>query len=640
MFGNGRKTIGVILCDASSHYQEQICHAISTYAQIADYNIAYFTFYTCYGVDTRNGRGEANIVHLIPYDKLDAVIYCDDTIQNESARKRMWDFIDEKCSCPVVTLRRDSGKYPCVCVRQEHSIEQMVYHFVDTHHLRRLAYMSGPFDHPDAQKRLEDYKTALSNRGIEYDERLVFEGDFWKLKTKAAAEYFMMELEEPPEAIICANDYMATSLSNELISKGYLIPDDVAISGYDDIWEASVTMPPITTVAVPVEDMAKKAIGLIEKMWAGEEIERVNYLPVDIKYRNSCGCRTFNMQTMLSKWVRQEREHQRTLDYIQTNTYLFVDMSDTSNLDGIERKLRLLEDKDNHVRNFFVCLGEGKGDLYPKYRSARQGFASKSHVVGGWKDGSSVDLATFDTSDLLPPEAAENRPMIYYFFPLHNNQYSFGYFAISYDDTYGPVKTFHNWLAIIGNALETVWIKQKNMGLLQELNNLYIRDALTGLYNRRGFENKSREYYEKAKKEKTGMAVIAIDMDNLKIVNDRFGHMNGDLALKTIGAAMDAASREGDICARVGGDEYNVVGVHYTEEDAEEFIREFQDFLDDFNDKSDLPYLVYASVGYVLMKPGEKIALEECIQMADNRLYENKRKRKEGKGHSVLRQEE
>ena len=56
MFENGRKTIGVILCDVSSHYQEQICQTLSMYAKEADYNLAYFTFFSCYGTEiTRNG---------------------------------------------------------------------------------------------------------------------------------------------------------------------------------------------------------------------------------------------------------------------------------------------------------------------------------------------------------------------------------------------------------------------------------------------------------------------------------------------------------------------------------------------------------------------------------------------------------
>ena len=52
--------------------------------------------------------------------------------------------------------------------------------------------------------------------------------------------------------------------------------------------------------------------------------------------------------------------------------------------------------------------------------------------------------------------------MIYYFFPIHNNQFSYGYLAVSYEDNYSTNKTFNNWLAILGNALEMIRIKQKN----------------------------------------------------------------------------------------------------------------------------------------------------------------------------------
>lgn len=636
MFRNGRKTIGVILCDVSSHYQEQVCQTLSAYAQAADYNLAYFTFFTCYGTEeTRNGRGEANIVHLIPFEKLDAIVLCHDTLVNKTAQAYVLESIEKRCQCPVVTLRQSSDKYPCVIVNHGNSIEELVYHFIDEHHMKRLGFMSGPLDHPDSIRRFDDFKRALKNRSIPFDDKLIFEGDFWTKKAKRAAEYFMMELEEPPEAIVCANDYMANSLMNELISKGFLVPDDIAVSGFDNIWESSITLPPITTVSVPVQDMANKAMKLIEKMWSGEEVAMKNYVDAQVVLRNSCGCQTFNMQSMLAKRVRQVNEYQSIMDSNQSNTYMFIDLSDLDHVDGIENHLRIGD--SDHVESFFICLGEGRGEKYPKYRSANNGFAKKSTAVGGLFHKESFHFTKFLTSDLLPAEASEDKPMIYYFFPLHNNQYSFGYLAINFEDTRGANKTFHNWLAILGNALETIRIKQKNQGLLQELNNLYVHDALTGLYNRRGFDSISEDYYIRAKKENKNFIIIAIDMDNLKVVNDRFGHMNGDLALKTIGDAMQTVSGDEDACARVGGDEYNVVGVGYTKEDAETFIWNFNDFLDDFNASSGLPYLVKASIGYWIIEAGSRMDLEDCINAADASLYEYKRKKKEEKRDQVLR---
>lgn len=641
MFQNGRKTIGVILCDVSSHYQEQVCQTLSSYAMDAGYNLSYFTFFTSYGVDTRNGRGEANIVHLIPYDKLDAIIFCHDTLVNEVAREYVWEHINRYATCPVVTLRQDSGEYLCVLVNQDNGIEDIVYHFVDVHKKTRLAFMSGPLDHPDSIKRIEDYKRALKNRGIAYDEKLVFEGDFWTKKAKEAAQYFTMELSERPEAIICANDYMANSLMNELISKGFLVPDDIAISGFDNIWEASITLPPITTVAVPIADMAREAMRIVEKMWQGEDVTRVNYVDAEVVLRNSCGCQTFNMQSMLAKRVRQVNEYQRILESTQNNTYMFIDLSDLDTVEGIERRLRLPDLLEDHVDSLYICLCEGRGNQYPKYRSSSSGFAKKSVAIGGIKHKKFIKMQSFNTEDLLPEGATEDGPLIYYFFPLHNNQYSFGYLAMSFEGTYCINKTFSSWLAILGNALETIRIKQKNQGLLKELNNLYVHDALTGLYNRRGFDTISEEYYARAKKENQSFLIMAVDMDNLKVVNDRFGHMNGDLALKTIGAAMQQVADKEEACARVGGDEYNVVGIGYTEEQVNEFVRKFDDYLDNFNLTSGLPYLIKASLGYYLLEPAkEDKGLEDCINAADASLYEYKRNKKRLKKDNVLREQD
>ncbi len=639
MFQNGRKTIGVILCDVSSHYQEQICQTLSAYVSEADYNLAYFTFFSCYGnEETRNGRGEANIVYLIPFEKLDAVILCHDTLVNKLALEYILNSIRNHCDCPVVTLRHELDSYPCVLVDHGHCVEDLVYHFVDVHHKKRLGFMSGPFDHPDSIRRLDDFKRALANRGIAFDPKLVYEGDFWSKKAKAAANYYMMELDEPPEVIVCANDYMASSLMNELIDKGFLVPDDIAVSGFDNIWESSITLPPITTVSVPVNDMVKKAVSLIESMWRNEEVERKNYVRADVILRNSCGCQTFNMQSMLAKRVRQVNEYQCIMESTQSNTYMFIDLSDLDRVEGIEKHLRI--EPSEHIDSFFICLGEGRGNKYPKYRSSGNGFAKKSNVVGGMFHGKPCRFPSFDTACLLPGDVTEDKPMIYYFFPVHNNQYSFGYVAVSYEENHGTGKTFSNWLAILGNALETIRIKQKNQGLLQELNNLYVHDALTGLYNRRGFDSLSKDYYKKAKKEKKTFMVAAIDMDNLKVVNDRFGHMNGDLALKTIGEAMQKTASREDGCARVGGDEYNVVGIGYTEESAEEFVNRFQRYLENFNAESGLPYLIKASVGYCILSPDEDMELEECINLADGKLYEYKRKKKELGLDNVLRTED
>ena len=71
---NGRKTIGIILFDITGYYQQQLVHTLSKTASKRGYNLLTFSAFTIYGSDTKNAAGEYNILHLIPYEQLDALI--------------------------------------------------------------------------------------------------------------------------------------------------------------------------------------------------------------------------------------------------------------------------------------------------------------------------------------------------------------------------------------------------------------------------------------------------------------------------------------------------------------------------------------------------------------------------------------
>ena len=439
---------------------------------------------------------------------------------------------------------------------------------------------------------------------------------------------------------MCANDYMALAVCNELISMGIMVPDDIAVTGYDDIWESTINMPPITTVKMQVEKMSQKAFESLEKMMNGEEVPKEQKVETKIAIRNSCGCEGMDIRAMLKKRVRQSQEHEKLLELVQNNTYMFVEMSDVASAENLVEHVRLLETEDNFVEHFFICLGEGRGKVYPKYCSKKPGYPPQMKAIGSVLNRRVIDTACFDTTELLPKEATTQEPMVYYFFPLHNLQDTFGYFAISYQGEHSCEQTFHSWIAILGNALENLRLKQKTHALLEELNNLYIHDALTGLLNRRGYENATREMYNKSIETHKSMVVFSIDMDNLKIVNDQFGHAQGDLALKTIANAMEYAASEGTMCARIGGDEVSAFGLDYEQEEAEEFLRRFHEYLAEFNHTSQLPYNVWSSCGYCIISGIHDMTLEEAVVESDARLYQEKREKKEKFVETVLRKEE
>ncbi len=153
-----------------------------------------------------------------------------------------------------------------------------------------------------------------------------------------------------------------------------------------------------------------------------------------------------------------------------------------------------------------------------------------------------------------------------------------------------------------------------------ELDQLSKSDELTGLLNRRGFMESAGELVSRCRKEKSNCLIAYIDMDNLKSVNDRFGHDDGDFALQAIANLLQEVMPEGAVIGRIGGDEFACAAV-MDQIRNERFPGMLQEAFDRFNQSSDKPYLVSASVGVYPMEPQETTPLEEALNSADEKLY-------------------
>ena len=628
---NGRKTIGIILFDITGYYQQQLVHTLSKTASKHGYNLLTFSAFTIYGSDTKNAAGEYNILHLIPYEQLDALIVCHDTFNSNEAVEELWKLVTERCQAPIISIRKKVNGCYNILVEDTDAIPTFVRHFHDVHHFDRIAFMSGPYNHPDAIFRLEKYKEAMAELGLDCPEEYIFEGDFWKNCAADAANHFM-NLTNRPQAIVCANDYMALSLCKELTLQGYSVPQDVAISGFDDVRDARANVPPLTTCSVSIPNMAKKAMETIDTLLNGKEAPACTFVPTKIIIRNSCGCESSTMKDLSLSRMYEVELMEQLINHNAHNTFVSISLENMTSAEDIGDYLRL-EDVPDIARDFYLCLGIHGNGAYPQVKKKAPGFAKRSHSIYSLRDLNPIATSSFETKKLLPPEAIREEPMAVFFFPIHYLEYNFGYVAATSNGEEAQDTLFHSWLSLIGNTLENSRIRAKNQALLEKLNMLYHEDFLTKLYNRRGFEQFSEEEFTEAKKHNIKTMTLSIDMDNLKYINDVYGHSHGDLALQTIADAMRQACSGCEICARIGGDEFAVFGYDYSEEKAKQYTENFLQYLKDFNADSSLPYCVNASFGYTISDPSLSISREQYMKVSDDLLYQNKRKRKEKYGN-------
>lgn len=122
--------------------------------------------------------------------------------------------------------------------------------------------------------------------------------------------------------------------------------------------------------------------------------------------------------------------------------------------------------------------------------------------------------------------------------------------------------------------------------------------------------------------------VISVDLDNLKLINDNFGHNEGDNAILTMANALKSAADENDICARFGGDEYVVFGKGKGEYEMNAYIDKVNKYLSEYNLTSKKPYNVHCSFGGCIVPKGSKLHIDYYINKADSKMYVEKESHK------------
>jgi diguanylate cyclase (GGDEF)-like protein len=155
---------------------------------------------------------------------------------------------------------------------------------------------------------------------------------------------------------------------------------------------------------------------------------------------------------------------------------------------------------------------------------------------------------------------------------------------------------------------------------------LSLTDDLTGLYNRRRFFVLTEQYLKVAVRTKKRLLLLFIDMDDLKWINDNYGHNEGDQALVEFAKILKQTFRESDIIARIGGDEF-VVLFASMDENSKALLTRLHENLKDYNDQRSKRYPLSISVGNAEFDPDSPVSIDELLSEADASMYAQKRKK-------------
>ena len=232
-------------------------------------------------------------------------------------------------------------------------------------------------------------------------------------------------------------------------------------------------------------------------------------------------------------------------------------------------------------------------------------------------------ISVIERTELVPglPSLFETEDAIM-FLPMHLRGITIGYLAITFEEEKLRSDLLNVFLMNLRNAIEGYW-----SGVIKE--QLFSKDELTGLLNRRGFEKQKERMFRKGNACEN-LTLIALDMDNLKKINDNFGHTEGDIALRQLGKIIESVAEKGEICARMGGDEFMMATVNPK---GNERALEIQDAihrkLREYNQNANKPYELWTSIGFYTGQKVEIMDYEAFVDKADSKMYQDKKSRKQ-----------
>lgn len=615
--------IAVFIGQVNQEYQEEMTRAIVDSAKELGYQLDVFSEFGSYGNNYLHAEGERNIINLPFMEDYDGVIVAPDTFGVREMEKQLDILLLSKVMGPIVSIRQEKDCFYSVQIDNRAAMARMVEHFVKKHGFKRICFMKGREDLKDAQERYQGYLDIMEKYHLPVTEHMTFNGNYWRDRAVPAVDWFLSG-EEMPEVIVCANDFMASSVLEELKLRGYRVPEDIAVSGFDDIEESRYSEPGISSVRMPCVEIGQEAVRIIDHICHGGKSEQIVRLPVKISYRGSCGCGKDEMGHWTATLYRQKLylSHVIAQNGFMNNAY--------DNCDTMED---MLTTAFQFAENFkydrlYVCLCETVDDNGERI-AEKEKYTDNMvlRAVMDSKTGLEIMEKKFSRRDLLPDEYMEEAPR-HLFFPLHHKNHCLGYLVVVASQIDELKEFFNCWVMELCSCMDKVLLYEENKSL-QEFRKLSMIDDLTGLYNRRKLE---QELSKKMVLLRTGPVyffIVSLDMDGLKSINDTYGHLEGDVALKAYADILRENAQGKNMAFRVGGDEFTLFLDTDDESCVKEILGKVEKGIDAYNARSGKPYLLSGSMGYAEYKPEDE--LTNCIKRADINMYANKMARKKGR---------
>ena len=606
------------------------CHRYVTEHGL-DVDLYVFNSFGNFSQDEKFNMGEYNIFHLPDLTEFDGVIIDVTNIREAEIRDMLVQKINA-ANIPAVSLVEEMPGMYFAGIDNYAAMGTIVEHLICQHGCKTLNFIGGPIDNTENQMRLKAYKDVLEKHQIPYEEDRVFCKNYEIITGEEGLRVFLNK-DNMADAIVCANDNIAVGVCHLAKKAGYQIPKDFLVTGFDNFDKASYFEPRITTAGFVREEIAYKGMEVLHRYWNGEREISAAYADITYVYQDSCGC-VAEHPVDRSKYIEhrilsEDREVAVDNDMMGLKRELLECKSFSEIGQKIPGHLEKLKcDAIYMLLNHEIAKCEEYASVEREEHRWTNGYPKDMEVVMAYEDGKVIPNLVKPSDCIVPGLHEKGKASVYVFSPLHFRDQEVGYLVFKNCGYMLDSQLIFEILSVLLESMENMYHRLLLSHLNEELSTLYVMDSLTGLYNRMAYNRYAIPMFKECVENDIPLMIMFVDVDRLKYINDTFGHDMGNVAIKTVAMAAAARVPENGIIIRYGGDEFVVMAPGVSEEEADSLVEQIEAHVEAMSHALATGFEITTSIGYVMAKNDGK-DLGEYINLADEKMYETKRKHHE-----------
>ncbi len=614
--------IAVLIGGIAYETQKRLLEGIMKYARTEKISIHVFTCNGDLYKQSEYGMGEFQIYHLPDLTRYDGIIFARDTIQSEQYADEITQRIRQSQK-PVISIENHIQGMPVFYVDNREAMREMTAHLIEVHGVKEFCYLSGPKENPESVERLKGFMDALDEHGLLAEEEVIHYGNYWIDSGRRLVKELKESEKKLPQAIVCANDNMALGVYMELLEYGVQVGKDILLTGFDHATDAAHLIPAITTVEKPQMQIGYEACrSLVEE-------KRIKNRKFKVKgcFRGSCGCRERRSQKIAEVQLCNIEQKMETINMAEINKNMASVLTGCDNLNDFCEGLKTYIAQIN-FSFVYLCLCEEEltEDKAEYDYRIRENYAKRAYIPVAYEKGRFTAYSFFESDEFLPKECREKTEgEVCIAAPLHFRRNCLGYLVMCGSSLPFNNIQFQNWIMNISNALENIRKQEELKRLVKKLNQVWMLDNLTQVYNRAGFFHFAGKMLDECRQQETPIGMLFADINKLKFVNDNYGHEEGDFYIKSVAGNLKALISKEQILMRYGGDEFVVLGKCIKGDEFSSLMAMLNPRMEKCRQKNGKDYEMSVSIGFQSVSITKEFKLDQLIEQADREMYKMKK---------------